>query len=70
MGGYGGRRGHPVLLGRDHWAGASATAVGDRGARDYLRTHDVHVVDVGDVAADTDLDVPHVTTGHDRFRSR
>jgi CTP:molybdopterin cytidylyltransferase MocA len=59
MGGYGERRGHPVLLGREHWAGASAAAAGDRGARDYLRTHEVHVVDVGDVAADTDLDVPH-----------
>ena len=58
MGGYGDRRGHPVLLGRDHWAGVSAAAVGDRGARDYLRAHDVRVVDVGDVADDTDLDVP------------
>ncbi|GLY94410.1 nucleotidyltransferase family protein [Actinoplanes sp. NBRC 103695] len=58
MGGYGDRRGHPVLLGRDHWAGASAAAVGDRGARDYLRTRDVRVVDVSDVADDTDLDVP------------
>ena len=39
MGGYGDRRGHPVLLGRDHWAGVPATATGDRGARDYLRSH-------------------------------
>ena len=58
MGGYGERRGHPVLLGRDHWAGASAAAVGDRGARDYLRSRDVRVVDVSDVADDFDLDVP------------
>jgi CTP:molybdopterin cytidylyltransferase MocA len=70
MGGYGGfrgpgagsseRRGHPVLLGRDHWAGVAASATGDRGARDYLRTHDdiVQVVPVGDVADDTDMDVP------------
>jgi CTP:molybdopterin cytidylyltransferase MocA len=60
MGGYGNRRGHPVLLGRDHWAGVTATATGDRGARDYLRSHDhlIHVVDVRDVADDTDLDVP------------
>ncbi|GAA0422382.1 4-diphosphocytidyl-2C-methyl-D-erythritol synthase [Actinoplanes capillaceus] len=57
QGGYGDRRGHPVLLGRDHWAGVAASAVGDRGARDYLRAHDVLVVPVGDVADDTDIDV-------------
>jgi nicotine blue oxidoreductase len=58
MGGYGERRGHPVLLGRDHWLGVAETATGDRGARDYLRTHDVRVVPVGDVADDRDIDVP------------
>ena len=60
MGGYAGRRGHPVLLGRDHWAGVADSATGDRGARDYLRAHAdlVRVVDVGDVADDADLDVP------------
>lgn len=60
MGGYEGRRGHPVLLGRSHWAGVAATAVGDRGARDYLRAHadEVRVVPVGDVADDRDIDVP------------
>jgi CTP:molybdopterin cytidylyltransferase MocA len=58
MGGYGERRGHPVLLGRDHWAGVSASATGDRGARDYLRANEVRVVPVGDVADDTDIDVP------------
>ncbi|BBH63918.1 hypothetical protein ACTI_06030 [Actinoplanes sp. OR16] len=58
MGGYGDRRGHPVLLGREHWAGVAATAGGDRGARDYLRTRKVLIVNVGDVADDEDLDVP------------
>ncbi|GIF09972.1 nucleotidyltransferase family protein [Actinoplanes teichomyceticus] len=58
MGGYGGRRGHPVLLGRAHWRGVAASATGDRGARDYLRSRAVMVVDVGDVADDTDLDRP------------
>ncbi len=60
MGGYGDRRGHPVLLGRDHWDGVAAAATGDRGARDYLRAHAgaVRVVPVGDVAGDRDLDVP------------
>ncbi len=62
-GGYGDRRSHPVLLGREHWAGVTATATGDRGARDYLRAHadEVRVVPVGDVADDTDLDVPEGT---------
>lgn len=58
MGGYGDRRGHPVLIGRAHFDGVAAAATGDRGARDYLRAHDVRVVDVGDVADDFDLDVP------------
>jgi CTP:molybdopterin cytidylyltransferase MocA len=60
QGGYGDRRGHPVLLGRDHWAGVAGAATGDRGARDYLRSHrdSVVVVPVGDVADDSDLDVP------------
>ena len=60
LGGYGDRRGHPVLLGRGHWAGVAASATGDRGARDYLRAHagEVAVVPVDDVADDTDLDVP------------
>ncbi|XVU23628.1 nucleotidyltransferase family protein [Actinoplanes sp. CA-054009] len=62
MGGYGERRGHPVLLGRKHWAGVAAAATGDSGARDYLRAHAdaVQVVAVGDVADDLDLDVPEL----------
>jgi nicotine blue oxidoreductase len=64
IGGYGDRRGHPVLLGRDHWDGVTASATGDRGARDYLRAHgdQVTIVPVGDVADDTDLDVPLART--------
>jgi nicotine blue oxidoreductase len=60
IGGYRDRRGHPVLLGRDHWSGVAAAAAGARGARDYLRAHDdqVRVVEVGDVADDQDIDVP------------
>ncbi|GID26258.1 nucleotidyltransferase family protein [Paractinoplanes brasiliensis] len=60
MGGYGGRRGHPVLLGREHWAGVVASAVGDQGARGYLKAHPVRVVPVDDVADDLDLDVPEL----------
>ncbi|MDP9796464.1 nicotine blue oxidoreductase [Catenuloplanes nepalensis] len=63
MGGYGDHAGHPVLLGRDHWAGVATLADGDVGARPYLRAHRdrVRVVPVGDVASDEDLDVPIVS---------
>jgi CTP:molybdopterin cytidylyltransferase MocA len=36
---YAGRRGYPVLLGRDHWAGVSVLASGDVGERAYLSAH-------------------------------
>ena len=57
---YRGRRGHPVVLGRDHWAGVSVLAVGDTGARAYLTAHRAQVrgVSCEDVADDADLDVP------------
>lgn len=54
---YDGERGHPVLLGRMHWAGVAATAEGDRGARAYLAEHDVALVEVGDLASGHDLDL-------------
>jgi CTP:molybdopterin cytidylyltransferase MocA len=55
---YDGVRGHPVLLGREHWAGVAATAVGDEGARRYLAAHDVLEVDCTGLADPADLDVP------------
>ena len=55
---YGGVRGHPVLLGREHWAGVVATATGDEGARRYLADHEVVEVDCTGLADPTDLDVP------------
>ena len=60
---YGGVRGHPVLLGRDHWAGVAETATGDEGARRYLAAHDVTEVDCTDLADPTDLDVPPGSAG-------
>ncbi len=56
---YDGKRGHPVLFGAAHWAGVAAVAVGDRGARDYLRARDdtVTLVECGDVAQPYDIDV-------------
>jgi nicotine blue oxidoreductase len=60
MAGYGQRRGHPVLLGREHWTGVATLAIGDVGARPYLTAHAsaVELVACDDVADDADLDVP------------
>jgi CTP:molybdopterin cytidylyltransferase MocA len=57
---YGPRRGHPVLLGRDHWAGVATLATADVGARAYLtaRAASVQTVPCADIADDTDMDVP------------
>ena len=53
---YDGKPGHPVLLGRDHWAGVAETARGDQGARDYLAARDVVLVECGDLATGQDVD--------------
>jgi CTP:molybdopterin cytidylyltransferase MocA len=55
---YDGRPGHPVLLGRDHWAGVLATSTGDKGARDYLASHQPERVECGDLATGADVDSP------------
>ena len=55
---YDGVRGHPVLLGRNHWAGVAETATGDEGARRYLAAHEVREIDCTGLADPTDLDVP------------
>jgi CTP:molybdopterin cytidylyltransferase MocA len=65
---YGGRPGHPVLLGRAHWPGVRAAAVGDAGARGYLAGRpDVRLVECGDLADPDDVDTPEQLA---RFRSR
>ncbi|HWE89726.1 MAG TPA: nucleotidyltransferase family protein [Pseudonocardiaceae bacterium] len=59
---YHGERGHPVLLGREHWPGVAELAVGDVGARPYLRRHQVREIPCADIAdgrdIDTNIDVP------------
>ncbi|MDT3400239.1 NTP transferase domain-containing protein [Streptomyces sp. B1866] len=57
---YGGRRGHPVLIGADRWAAVAASAAGDRGARAYLAGHrsELTLVDCSDVARPDDIDTP------------
>ncbi|MER5475964.1 nucleotidyltransferase family protein [Streptomyces sp. NPDC002734] len=55
---YAGARGHPVLFGAAHWPGIAADAVGDRGARAYLKAREAEVVRVecGDLAHPYDID--------------
>ncbi|MEV5280454.1 nucleotidyltransferase family protein [Streptomyces sp. NPDC052811] len=55
---YDGKRGHPVLFGADRWADIAASATGDRGARAYLKAHEVEItlVECGDVADPYDID--------------
>jgi molybdenum cofactor cytidylyltransferase/nicotine blue oxidoreductase len=60
---YAGVRGHPVLIGREHWAGVIATASGDEGARGYLATHEPEEIDCTGLADPTDLDVPPQAPG-------
>ena len=56
---YHGRPAHPVVLGREHWAGVAAVATGDAGARDYLKGHPaLELVECADVAAPDDVDTP------------
>jgi CTP:molybdopterin cytidylyltransferase MocA len=59
---YVGTPGHPVLIGREHWAGVIATARGDQGARDYLRPREVVLVECGDLATGQDVDTPARTS--------
>ncbi|GAB2620825.1 nucleotidyltransferase family protein [Nocardioides ginkgobilobae] len=53
---YDGEPGHPVLIGRDHWAGVRDVARGDRGARDLLAAGDVLLVECRDLAGGQDVD--------------
>lgn len=55
---YDGKRGHPVLFGADRWADITASAMGDRGARAYLKAHEAEIalVECGDVAEPYDID--------------
>lgn len=57
---YGGARRNPVLLAREHWPAVAALAVGDTGARAFLRAHPELITDVpcDDVADPADIDTP------------
>ena len=76
---YAGRPRNPVLLDRSVWAELAASAVGDEGARPWLRAHPelvVHV-DCTDVGDPDDVDTPqdlaalvarHTSTPHPHAR--
>lgn len=53
---YGKGPGHPVLIGREHWAAVAEESSGDAGARDYLARHTVLDVDCSDLASGLDID--------------
>lgn len=55
---YGGRPGHPVLIGLDHVGGVLGTTAEDRGARDYLLRQGLTLVECGDLATGRDVDTP------------
>ncbi len=53
---FDGRPGHPVLIAKEHWVPLLASLDGDSGARDYLRTQDVLMVDCTDLGGGDDAD--------------
>lgn len=55
---YDGVPGHPVLIGRDHWAGVIESAIGDAGARTYLAGRGVLLVESADLGSGEDIDTP------------
>ncbi|MFF4411797.1 NTP transferase domain-containing protein [Streptosporangium sp. NPDC001559] len=57
---YAGRRRNPVLVAREHFAEVAGLAVGDTGARAFLRAHPELVVEVpcDDVGDPADIDTP------------
>ncbi|TDT29839.1 NTP transferase domain-containing protein [Naumannella halotolerans] len=56
--GYGGRPGHPVLLGRNHWQPLRDTGSPDRAAGPYLRDHGAPLVECADLWDGADIDRP------------
>jgi molybdenum cofactor cytidylyltransferase/nicotine blue oxidoreductase len=60
---YDGRPGHPVLLGRDHWAPLREQLAGDTGAAAYLAGRKVTEVSCEDLATGRDVDRPEELPG-------
>ena len=55
---FGGERGHPVRIPREHFRQLIDSVSGDAGARDFLAAReDINFVEIGDVASGADLDL-------------
>jgi CTP:molybdopterin cytidylyltransferase MocA len=55
---YASRPGHPVIIGRHHWATVAASADGDRGAGRYLRAQGAELVELSGFWDGDDADGP------------
>ncbi|GHF04922.1 NTP transferase domain-containing protein [Pseudolysinimonas yzui] len=55
---YEGRPGHPVVIGRDHWAAVAASVDGDRGAGRYLAAQGAELVELSGLWDGADADGP------------
>jgi len=53
---YGGKPGHPVLIGHDHLRALIVELAGDHGAREYLARQGTRLVECGDLATGEDRD--------------
>ena len=53
---FGGRPGHPVVLGRRHWGPLLIELTGDTGARDYLAARQVDEIECADLGTGLDID--------------
>lgn len=53
---YGGKPGHPVVVGREHWRPLADAVRGDTGAGPYLRAHAAVAVDCTDLGGGDDVD--------------
>lgn len=60
---YDGHPGHPVLIGRGHWAALGRRLGGDAGAGRYLAEHGAVEVDCTDLGGGTDVDRPRRAEG-------
>ena len=59
IGSYGGKSGHPVKFSRSHWQGIIDSAIGDQGARGYLKGRgDIEVIALDSLATGDDVDTP------------
>ena len=56
---FAGQPGHPVVIGRAHWAPLLDTLAGDTGARPYLRAHPVEQIECSDLGTGVDVDRPN-----------